>query len=70
MIVDEKLYSASNLIEATEDSKVALNLIFTRCKTYVCQRKDTEKGRKKMIKECMYVWAKVFLNPGGINMKS
>ena len=29
MIVnDEKLYSASNLIEATEDSKVALNLVF------------------------------------------
>ena len=28
MIVDdEKLYSASNLIEATEDSKVALNLV-------------------------------------------
>ena len=55
MIVDEKFYSASNLIEATEDSKVALNLILTRCKTYVCQRKDTEKGRKKMIRKCMYV---------------
>ena len=67
MVVDEKFYSASNLIE---DSKVALNLIFTWCKTYVCQRKDTEKGRKKMIKKWMYVWAKVFLNPGGINMKS
>ena len=55
MIVDEKFYSASNLIEATEDSKVALNLILTRCKTYVCQRKDTEKGRKKMIRICIYV---------------
>ena len=47
MIVDdEKLYSASNLIEATEDSKVALNLVLI-CITMQNLFLSTEKGRKK-----------------------
>ena len=48
MIVDdEKLYSASNLIEATEDSKVALNLVFIAMQNLCLSKEGHGKGRKK-----------------------
>ena len=55
MIFDEKLYSASNLIEATEDSKVALNLVFIAMQNLCLSKEGHGKGRKKTRLKCMYV---------------
>ena len=54
MIFDEKLYSASNLIEATEDSKVALNLVFIAMQNLCLSKEGHGKGRKKTRLKCMY----------------
>ena len=52
---DEKLYSASNLIEATEDSKVALNLVFIAMQNLCLSKGGHGKSQEKTRLKCMHV---------------
>ena len=44
---DKKLYSASNLIEASEDSKVALNLVFIAMQNLCLSKEGHGKRQEK-----------------------